>query len=130
MMLDNANNLLTNREEYFKAPIPVAKLSYTFSSSKESINEKILTGLANSLGEVNKEKKDRGKEPVHNGVGGGGEETLDKCGHSFCIEKYPVPSLVYAYRLKVNFQRLRIEVINSINPKAPAFSTCRSHSFY
>ena len=71
MMLDNANNLLTNREEYFKAPIPVAKLSYTFSSSKESINEKILTGLANSLGEVNKEKKDRGKEPVHNGGGGG-----------------------------------------------------------
>ena len=71
MMLDNANNLLTNREEYFKAPIPVAKLSYTSSTGEEPINEEILTGLVNSLGEVNEEKKDTGKEPIHNGEGGG-----------------------------------------------------------
>ncbi|CAB3989845.1 tripartite motif-containing 45-like [Paramuricea clavata] len=58
MMLDNANNLLTNREEYFKAPIPVAKLNYTSSTSKEPINEEILRGLANSLGEVNEERED------------------------------------------------------------------------
>ena len=72
MMLDNANNLLTNREEYFQAPIPVAKLSYTSSTGKEPINEEILRGLANSLGEVNEMKKNTGKEPVHNGGGGGG----------------------------------------------------------
>ena len=40
MMLDNANNLLTKREEYFnKAPIPVAKLSYTSSTGKEPIRK-------------------------------------------------------------------------------------------
>ncbi|CAB4025208.1 tripartite motif-containing 2-like isoform X3, partial [Paramuricea clavata] len=55
MMLDNANNLLTKREEYFKAPIHVAKLNYTSSSGEEPINEEILKGLANSLGEVHKE---------------------------------------------------------------------------
>jgi hypothetical protein len=65
MMLDNENNLLTKREEYFKAPIPVAKLSYTSSTGKEPINEEILRGLANSLGEVNEGNKDEGKEPVH-----------------------------------------------------------------
>jgi hypothetical protein len=67
LMLDNANNLLTNRKEYFKAPIPVTKLSYTSSTGKEPINEEILRGLANSLGEVNEEKKNTGKKPVHNG---------------------------------------------------------------
>jgi hypothetical protein len=72
MMLDNASNLLTTREEYFQAPIPVAKLSYTSSTGKEPINEEILRGLLNSLGEVHEEKKDAGKEPVHNGGGGGG----------------------------------------------------------
>ena len=98
MMLDNASNLLTTREEYFQAPIPVAKLSYTSSTGKEPINEEILRGLLNSLGEVHEEKKDAGKEPVHNGGGGGGggrKKTLEKCGQSFCIdyafEKYPVP---------------------------------------
>jgi hypothetical protein len=35
MMRDNANNLLTKREEYFKAPIPVAKLRYTSSTDKD-----------------------------------------------------------------------------------------------
>ena len=63
MMLDNANNLLTKREEYFKALIPVAKLSYTSSTGEEPINEEILRGLANSLGEVNEGNKGRGKEP-------------------------------------------------------------------
>jgi hypothetical protein len=63
MMRDNANNLLTKREEYFKAPIPVAKLRYTSSTDKEPINKEILRGLANSLGEVNEERKDTGKEP-------------------------------------------------------------------
>ena len=63
MMLDNANNLLTKREEYFKAPIPVAKLSYTSSTGEEPINEEILRGLANSLGEVNEGNKERGKKP-------------------------------------------------------------------
>jgi hypothetical protein len=67
LMLDNAYNLLTNRKEYFKAPIPVAKLSYTSSTGKEPINEEILRGLANRLGEVNEEKKNTGKKPVHNG---------------------------------------------------------------
>ena len=60
MMLDNANNLLTKREEYFKAPIPVAKLSYTSCAGMEPINEEILSGLSNSLGEVNEGNKDRG----------------------------------------------------------------------
>ena len=67
LMLDNANNLLTKREEYFKAPIPVAKLNFTSSTCKDPINEEILRGLGNSLGEVNEEGKDTGKEPVHNG---------------------------------------------------------------
>ncbi len=62
MMLDNANNLLTKREEYFKAPIPVTKLSYSSFTSKEPINEEILRGLADSLGEVN--ERNKGKEPV------------------------------------------------------------------
>jgi hypothetical protein len=62
LMLDNANNLLTKREEYFKAPIPVEKLSYTAAcAGKEPINEQILRGLANSLGEVNEGNKGRGK---------------------------------------------------------------------
>jgi hypothetical protein len=62
LMLDNANNLLTEREEYFKAPIPVEKLSYTAAcAGKEPINEQILRGLANSLGEVNEGNKGRGK---------------------------------------------------------------------
>ncbi|CAB4025207.1 E3 ubiquitin- ligase TRIM71-like [Paramuricea clavata] len=53
MMLNNANNLLIKREEYFKAPIPVAKLSYISSTGKQPINENVLKELANSLGEVN-----------------------------------------------------------------------------
>ena len=62
LILDNANNLLTKREEYFKAPISVAKLSYTAAcAGKEPINEQILRGLANSLGEVNEGNKGRGK---------------------------------------------------------------------
>ena len=71
IMLDNANNLLTKREEYFKTSIPVAKLSYTSSTCKEPINEEILRGLANSLGEVNETSKDTGKKPVYNGGSGG-----------------------------------------------------------
>ena len=61
MMLDNANNLLEKREEYFKAPIPVAKLNYTVAD-REPLNKDILRGLENSLGEVN--------------VGGGGKKRL------------------------------------------------------
>jgi hypothetical protein len=72
MMLDNANNLLTNREEYFKAPIPVTKLSYSSSTGKEPIDEEILSGLANSLGHVSEENKGRGKKPVLFIWGGGG----------------------------------------------------------
>ena len=53
MILDNANNLLTKRTQYFKAPIPVAKLSYSSSTCKQPINENVLKELANSLGEVN-----------------------------------------------------------------------------
>ena len=64
MMLDNANNLLTKRQEYFKAPIAVVKFSYTSSTSKRPINEEILTGLASSLGEVNQGNEGKGKEPV------------------------------------------------------------------
>ena len=52
MMLDNANSLLAKREEYFKASIPVAKLIYTSSDDKTSTNERILTSVAASLGEV------------------------------------------------------------------------------
>ena len=54
MMLDNANNLLAKREEYLKAPIPVAKLGYT-AHEKEPINQEILRGLKDNLGEVNEE---------------------------------------------------------------------------
>ena len=53
MILDNANNLLTKRTQYFKASIPVAKLSYSSSTCKQPINENVLKELANSLGEVN-----------------------------------------------------------------------------
>jgi deltex-like protein len=55
MMLDNANNLLAKREEYLKAPIPVAKLGYT-AHEKEPINQEILRGLTATLGEVNEGK--------------------------------------------------------------------------
>jgi hypothetical protein len=72
MMLDNANNLLTKREEYFQAPIPVAKLNYTSSTGKEPINEEILSGLANSLGHVSEGNKGRGKKTVLFIWGGGG----------------------------------------------------------
>jgi hypothetical protein len=65
MMLDNANNLLTKRQEYFKAPIPVTKLS----CSIEPINEEILRGLENSLGEVNEASKNTGEKRIHNGEG-------------------------------------------------------------
>jgi hypothetical protein len=52
MMLDNATILLTKREEYFKAHIPSAKLSYTSPISTEPINALLLIGLTRSLGEV------------------------------------------------------------------------------
>ena len=59
MMLDIANNLLEKREEYFKAPIPLANLNYTVAG-KEPLNKDILRGLENSLGEVS--DRDKGKE--------------------------------------------------------------------
>ena len=59
MMLDNANNLLEKREEYFKAPIPTTKLNYT-GACRKPLNKDILRGLENSLGEVN--DRDKGKE--------------------------------------------------------------------
>ena len=45
MMLDNANNLLKKCEEYFKAPIPVAKLSYTSCTGKQPINGNVVKEL-------------------------------------------------------------------------------------
>ena len=62
MMLDNANNLLTKSQEYFKAPIPVEKLSYTACGRNEPLKEMILRGLENSLGEVNGGNEDSGKD--------------------------------------------------------------------
>ena len=50
--------------------LPVTKFCYTSSTGKEAINEEILRGLENSLGEVNEESKATGKKPVHNGEGG------------------------------------------------------------
>jgi hypothetical protein len=54
MLHDNANNLLKKCEEYFKAPIPVAKLSYTSCTGKQPINGNVVKELhENSLGGVN-----------------------------------------------------------------------------
>ena len=61
MMLDNANNLLAKREEYFKAPVPVAKLNYTATVDEERIFKQVLRKLENSLGEVIEESNDKGK---------------------------------------------------------------------
>ena len=61
MMLDNANNLLAKREEYFKAPVPVAKLNYTATADEELIVKQVLRRLENSLGEVTEESNDKGK---------------------------------------------------------------------
>ncbi|CAB4032701.1 tripartite motif-containing 45-like [Paramuricea clavata] len=77
MILDNANNLLADREEYFKARIPDAKLSYTSSAVKEPINEEILRELANSLGEVNETSKDTGSQ--------GGKSSLNPKAPAFSI---------------------------------------------
>jgi hypothetical protein len=62
MMLDHANNLLTKRPAYPKAPVRVAKFSYTPCTDKEPLNEEIATILANCMGEVNTENKDTGKK--------------------------------------------------------------------
>ena len=59
MMLDNANNLLDKREEYFKAPVAAAKLNYTVAC-REPLNKAILRGLENSLGKLN--DRDKGKK--------------------------------------------------------------------
>ena len=67
MTLDNASNLLTKREEYFKAPIPAVKLSYTGSTDhgiNEALSKEVMSGLKNSLGQV-KEKEDTGRECIH-----------------------------------------------------------------
>ena len=61
MMLENANNLLAKRKEYFEAPVSVAKLNYT-AAGGETMKKDILRGLENSLGEVNEGNK--GKEHV------------------------------------------------------------------
>ena len=64
MMLDNANNLLTKREEYFKAPVPFAQLNYTGLTNrvfKEAISREILGGLENCLGEVKQGDEDTGR---------------------------------------------------------------------
>ena len=61
MMLDNANNLLAKREEYFKAPVPVAKLNYTATADEKLIVKQVLRRLENSLGEVIEESNDKGK---------------------------------------------------------------------
>ena len=64
MMLDNANNLLTKREEYFKALVPFAQLNYTGLTNrvfKEAISREILGGLENCLGEVKQGDEDTGR---------------------------------------------------------------------
>ena len=61
MMLDNANSLLAKREEYFKASIPAAKLNYTGCTYKEPINDDILRGLTDTLGEI--DERNEGKNP-------------------------------------------------------------------
>ena len=64
MMLDNANNLLTKREEYFKAPVPFTKLNYTGLTNrviKEALSKEILGGLENCLGEVKQGDEDTGR---------------------------------------------------------------------
>ena len=64
MMLDNANNLLTKREEYFKASVPFTKLNYTGLTNrviKEALSKEILGGLENCLGEVKQEDEDTGR---------------------------------------------------------------------
>ena len=65
MMLDNANNLLRKRDKYFKAPVPVVKFDYT-AVGKDGLkiiwlNTEILSGLENSLGDVNERNMDGGK---------------------------------------------------------------------
>ena len=59
MMLDNANNLLTKRTEFFKAPVHVVKFNYT-AASREPVNKEILSGLENSLGNVSERNMDEG----------------------------------------------------------------------
>ena len=60
-MLENVNNLLAKREEYFKSPVPAVTLNYT-GVIKQPINTNISSGLENSLGEVNElRNKDKGK---------------------------------------------------------------------
>ena len=60
-MLENANNLLAKREEHFKSPVPAVRLNYS-GVGKQPINTNILSGLENSLGEVNElRNKDKGK---------------------------------------------------------------------
>jgi hypothetical protein len=61
MMLNHANNLLAKREEYFKAPIPVASLTYTAFTNKEPVKGELLNALANCLGEVIENNENRGK---------------------------------------------------------------------
>ena len=64
MMLDNANNLLTKREEYFKASVPVAKLNYTGLTNrviKEALSKEILRGLENCSEEVKQGDEDTGR---------------------------------------------------------------------
>ena len=58
IMLDNAKNILTKREEYFKVPVSVPKLNYT--ADKEPMI------LLSSLGKVNSGNKDdnKGKKPT------------------------------------------------------------------
>ena len=55
MILHNANILLTQREEYFKAPTPVAKLNYTAEMLRE---------LENCFGNVRDGNKNKGKDRV------------------------------------------------------------------
>ena len=61
MMLDNAHNLLTKRQNYSVIVPTPASLKYTASAVKKTINEEILIELANSLGEVNRGNEDKGK---------------------------------------------------------------------
>ena len=61
MMLDNANNLLTKRQEYFVNVPTSTNLKYTATAVKTPINKEILRELANSLGEVNRGNEDKGK---------------------------------------------------------------------
>ena len=70
MMLDNARSLLTHREEFFKAPIPVVKLKYTGLTNRavtEALSKEDLSGLKDCLGDVKETDKETGRALILHG---------------------------------------------------------------